>query len=861
MTKAQDADPHPLHTYIAGLIAEKIKNRHVVVIYDKNEELRPFFQELTTAPATDDLVTVRVGYRTPKLCVFGGSYLKVRFLVEPVTCGETPEDTLIYVPGVERDEKGSLFMELEKAGECYRPPALKQLARNVLRKRFMDVAIDEMLKSDALRYVDYARMSKDDGASDGPSLLKGIFGVTDSLSILTEWLTDTGHDAEIQGKGATDELRTLARTRVGIDLAGGADLARMRANVGRHVLANEFRADLAPNAKVGSGAEQALRGIAEPGSKDRSKAITEICQRMRERYAAAYVALADRVERELGLSPDQDLGTCLGTVDTFRFEEKAVALACFNFIAAAKFADAQALVDTRPHSFWIDRDIARLTLWQACRLMIDLGMAADAAAAKMGKANGNPAAWVERYVSAQDGWHHLDRMQRRLEAIVPELEDEIPERVIGRVRAIYQDVVRRMSEGFLVAFEKGGYSISGVMHQTSIWTEVVKPLSKPVAYILVDAMRYEIGAELAARILNFGEVQLRAAIAALPSITPIGMAALLPGATSGFAIAAQNDRFGAMVGGTFLPDLAARQRYLKGQIPDLIDLPLDDALSGSPKSLQKKIGGAQVILIRSTEIDAAGENTGTISARRIMERVIEDIARCLQRLAAAGIESVVITADHGHLFFASDRAPSMRIDAPGGDTADLHRRCWTGRGGTTPPGSIRIPGSKLGYATDLDIVLPASTSVFRSGGDLAYHHGGASLQELVIPVIKARLRTDAETKSEKNAVTVSQDFEAVTNRIFSVKIELGGANKGLFDQARKIRPVVMAGDRQVATAGVAVGAALENGCLLLEPKSPVTIGFILMDDTVTAVRIQVLDAGTDAVLYVSPKDLPVRLGV
>ena len=171
------------------------------------------------------------------------------------------------------------------------------------------------------------------------------------------------------------------------------------------------------------------------------------------------------------------------------------------------------------------------------------------------------------------------------------------------------------------------------------------------------------------------------------------------------------------------------------------------------------------------------------------------------------------------------------------------------------------PGSKLGYATDLDVVLPASTSVFKSGGDLAYHHGGASLQEMVIPVIKARLKTAAEARSEKNAVTVSHDFDAVTNRIFSVKIELGGAAKSLFEQPRRVRPVVVAGERQVATAGVAVGAPLENGCLLLGPKTAATVGFILTDDTVATVRIQVLDADTDALLFISPKDLPVRLGV
>lgn len=861
MSTNANTDRHPLHGYLARLIADRLKERHVVVIYDKNEELRPFFAELTSDPATDALVSVRVGYRTPKLCIYDGSFLKVRFLVEPVTCGELPEDTLIYIPGIERDETGSLLMELEKAGDLYRPPALKQLARNVLRKRFTDVAIDEMLRSDALRYVDFASMSKDDGASDGPSLLKGIFDSTDSLAILTEWLANAGYDAEIVAKGADGELRTLANARLGLSLPENPDLPRMRANTARYVLANEFRSDLSAKAKLPTAADQGLHPIAAPSSAEQARAVSEICRRLRERFAAAYVLLADRVEQELGLVADQDLGVELGAVDTFRFEEQATALACFNLIAGARFSEAKAIVDGRPESFWINRDVGRLTVWQACRLMLDLGIAAEQADGLIKKADGHAAAWVERYVSAKDGWHHLDQIQRRLEAILPELEDEIPERAIGRVRAIYEDAVRRMSEGFLSAFEKGGHTISGVLHQTSVWSDLVQPLPKPVVLMVVDAMRYEMGAELAARIGNFGEVLLRPAIAALPSITPIGMAALLPGASGAFSIGTQNGRFGSVVGGTFLPDLSARLKYLRAQIPDLLDLTLDEALSGNTKSLQKRIGAARIILIRSTEIDAAGENTGTVSARRIMERVIEDIARCLQRLASAGIENVVITADHGHLFFASDRDASMRIDAPGGDTADLHRRCWTGRGGATPAGSIRIPGSKLGYATDLDVVLPASTSVFKSGGDLAYHHGGASLQELVIPVIKTRLKTTAEARAEKNAVTVNHDFDAVTNRIFSVRIELGGAAKNLFEQARRVRPVVVAGERQVATAGVAVGGRLESGCLFLEPGTPATVGFILTDDTVETVRIQVLDADTDALLFISPKDLPVRLGV
>ena len=77
----------------------------------------------------------------------------------------------------------------------------------------------------------------------------------------------------------------------------------------------------------------------------------------------------------------------------------------------------------------------------------------------------------------------------------------------------------------------------------------------------------------------------------------------------------------------------------------------------------------------------------------------------------------------------------MRIDAPGGDEVDLHRRCWIGRGGATPAGCVRVTASALGYDSDLDFVFPRGSGVFKAGGDLAFHHGGPSLQELVIPVV------------------------------------------------------------------------------------------------------------------------------
>jgi hypothetical protein len=246
-----------------------------------------------------------------------------------------------------------------------------------------------------------------------------------------------------------------------------------------------------------------------------------------------------------------------------------------------------------------------------------------------------------------------------------------------------------------------------------------------------------------------------------------------------------------------------------------------------------------------------------------MDSVIDNIARAIRKLATAGVEYCVVAADHGHLFLPSDRDESMRIDAPGGQTVDLHRRCWIGRGGATPGGCVRIPATSLGYASDLDLVFPTGTGVFKAGGDLAYHHGGPSLQELVIPVLTIRTKAAKPARSEDRPLTVTGIPAAVTNRIFSVKLELTAQNLSLFSKALVVRPLLMAEGRQVGVVGMAIDAEFDDatGAVTLAADKPANIAFLLKDDSVASLRIVVQDPATDAELYRSPADIPVRLGV
>lgn len=853
---------HPLHDHIAKHLAERLKTRRVAVWYDPRSKFVPFIEELRGGPALKGATsTVLVGEEQAHLAEFDGSFFELRAILEPLVGEEIPEPVLVYVPGVERDRRNSVLMELEKISEVDGSlfgQALRWYVRQVLGQRHTAGVVDEIVERKGATYQDFARAASDEGSTDPQSLLKSIFhDVSGNDAILASWLVSDARDGAIQDRGAAGELVKLIRSRLGLELPEGAELSKLRAITLRYVLAGELRSDLQCPAPAN------LDSVPAPKNRTEEEAVRALARRLRTSFAEEYERIADRVESELGLAGARIPAEGLGSIDTFRFEERVLLDHCGELIASGRFDEAMILVNERERSFWLDRDAARKAHWDTCRLMAELGQMAKAVRAAVAKVSNGPGVWVEAYAKKDGGWYRLDQAQRRLETLVAKLEEEPEERALGVVRRAYEDACSAMAEGFTKALAKAGWTVPDLLQQTHVWSDVLAGRPKPVAFFLVDALRFEMGVELAERLPKAAEVAVRPAIGALPTITPIGMAALLPGAVGSFSVVEQNRKLGALIEDAFLPDLNARRKHVAAREPKSVDLGLDELLGLSKARLEKKIDGAQIILIRSQEIDFAGETGFTRQARRIMDEVIGDLGSAMQRLARAGVEQLVVTADHGHFFFPVDRDESMRIASPGGDVIELHRRCWIGRGGSTPSGCVRVAASALGYASDLDFIFPMGCGIFKGGGDLAYHHGGPSLQELVIPVVTVRLKAPGAASPSSGPVEVSGLAGAVTNRIFSVVLELGGRNLSLFSSSMQVRPVLMAGGRQVGAPMVAVDGDLDRAteCVTLQSGKPATVYFFLSDESVAALRVVVQDPATDADLYRSPADIPVRLGV
>lgn len=842
------------YDYICKQLLDLLKKRRVVVFYDPRKEFNPFIDELPVLDNHDDAVTpVHVLDSLIHLACFDGSFFGLRAAVEPLVRTDQPELLLIYLPGVLRDRRGSVLMELEKGGDTYEPQ-LKRLARNVLRQKYTEGTIDQMLAPESITYKDIVAFLQQTGGEESYSMLKLIFtGVADGVSLLVKWLVDESKDGAIEKKEAVAELYALIESRFGLTVPLETIISDARKRTIRCILINEFRADLdcEPPPSVSM--------IPVYPTKSHLERIQKATEKLRADHPEVYPELADQVEAELGLREASLDPSCLGRVDTFRFEEQLLLKYCGGLIARSDYKSALQVITERSSCFWVDRDISRQTQWEACRLMAELGLQIEPVKPYLEKKGTDSAGWIKAY-TAEEGWWQADLIHRNLESWIAKMDGEPEaETALAVTRREYEELLKKMAEGFSNALRTTGWTAPGILQQTQVYSELVQSGRGRVALFCVDAMRYEMGAELIRLLKNAQELTLSPCLAALPTITPVGMAALLPGASASFSITEHKGKLAAKIDEAIMPGLNERLKYFKAKVPNLVEMTLGKLLQSSSSKLARTIANASLVVVRSQEIDALGESGDDWIARQLMDTIVGNLARAVHKLAACGIDRFVIVSDHGYQF-SMRKEEDMRMDSPAGETIEIHRRCWAGRGGATPSGAVRVTGAELGYDTDLDVIFPTGLAVFKTQGGLSFHHGGISLQEMVIPVITLRMAIASQEKSAAAQVKILGHPKAITNRTLGIEI---ACDPHIFQKdAVTLRVILVSKGEQVGETGMAVGGVFDRktGSVTIRPGAKVSVGIMLTKDDCESVRIMVQDPATDAVLARS-EELPVKLGI
>ncbi len=442
----------------------------------------------------------------------------------------------------------------------------------------------------------------------------------------------------------------------------------------------------------------------------------------------------------------------------------------------------------------------------------------------------------------RDGWH-IDTSHRRLELARTELREFGDlEDGLTAARVAYDGWLDALLNRFTTSLANGALEAGIHLRQGDVHDRFVDPASRRTVYVWVDALRYELGAELCEALRPVGErVDLHAAIAASPTITPVGMANLLPGASSNLRVGLSDERITVSINGTEVKDVPGRRDLLRLRHGAVADLDLNDASQKGEKALARAIGDASLVLLRSQEVDAAGESGLLSVAWSHFETVIDLLASVIARLAQAGAERVVISADHGFIALSQDLGSQRVVDPPAGAAGAVKRRVFVGRGGVPNPATVRIPLSACGVTSDLDVIVPRGLAVFRAGGGRQFFHGGLSPQELVIPVIVVELTKAPEP--QKVHVVVEVAGGRITTGVFAATLRFSG---NLFTTEVTVRVVATEGGQPVARVVSGDGYDASSGTVTVSTDRPSVLTFQVTGNLAagTDVDLQVLDART-----------------
>ncbi len=848
-----------LGSYMARRISSEVEKRGVLVWWDPDRSWEAWVRQVVGRDAEADeaaIDSVELSGLPVRLVQFGGSYVEVADNCDALL-GEQPQpNLLVYIAGERHVEELSPVRELE----CYggdRTAFLQDLDRTA-RQAFKsaglpDARIDELLKSDSLtfEYLDGFQA----GGADDASPLAPIFGSGREEDVFVGFLADGRRRGEVAERGLLGVVLDLANRSFGISIAEPGEADGLARKLARVILIAELRADLSAPEPVET------TQVPRMATEEAVSRARGICRRLRTLEPREYVHLASAVEDELGLSSADIDPLALGSIDTFSFEERALLARCAEMIAEGQTETAQRLVEERGSSFWtsLDRFPDRRAEWQLLGDLVELARLDQEIEQELSVEPSSVEDWLSAYTS-REGWHRADRLFRHVRSRLTRLDDTAQlESAANPVLTAHDELVDRMGRLFIARLEQDDWDVRGALRQREIFDEHVRAQGGPVAVILADALRFEMGSELARVLESSGatDLQLQPAVAEIPTITRVGMAALLPGATRSFEISHDDAGVHGVVGGTAARSVRDRMEHAKAEVPGLVETTLDKLVYElTRKKARELVGGAPVILVRSTEIDAAGEVLPSGLARRVMGSVLEDIRKAVLRLAEAGVSRFLVVSDHGHLF-SFRRGDEMTIEAPsGGQKIDLHRRCWIGRGANTPSACVRVSLRDLGYTSELDLITPRGAAVFLSGGDRAYHHGGLSLQELVVPALSFDLALGGDEKAASSGIALQPAADRVTNRIFSLTVQRTElALEPLRLKVLAIGPDGrMAGQAMHATAGWDP----ESRVLSLGDEGPVSVAIQLDDDTVEELRVVAVEVGTDRTVK-DTEPLPVQL--
>lgn len=287
--------------------------------------------------------------------------------------------------------------------------------------------------------------------------------------------------------------------------------------------------------------------------------------------------------------------------------------------------------------------------------------------------------------------------------------------------------------------------------------------------IISDALRYECGWEYLQKIQNEKrfEGELEHMVSSLPSYTQLGMAALLPNANMTF----QPDSENILINGNSTQGVQGRTKILEqmsGVRATAINAE-DFMKMNSATDGREFVKQYDLIYIYHNRIDKVGDDkTSEEKVFEAVEQELEFLMDVIKKIANMNGNNMFITADHGFLYQNKELEESdFSIGEVKGDIWKESRRYVIGKKLKGDASTKHFTAEQLNLSGDSEVLIPKSINRIRiKGAGSRYVHGGASLQEIVIPLLKVT-KTRQDTTKQVD-VDIIKSTDKITTNILAV---------------------------------------------------------------------------------------------
>ena len=380
----------------------------------------------------------------------------------------------------------------------------------------------------------------------------------------------------------------------------------------------------------------------------------------------------------------------------------------------------------------------------------------------------SPEEYVQNYVDKDNGLYLADMFYRHsLEAYHDLITKEIPiEQTINDTKNQLDQEYAKLAnilnlEWLTCVMEREDlFDSLSIKKQEDFYNNESEPSVKQVI-IISDALRYEVAAELMQELSKEKHIaKLFPYKAMLPTETKYCKAALLPHRTL------EIQGTDMMVDGQVLVTTEQRTAHVSRYREEAVCVKYEDVMNGDQRS-NRELFKRPLVYIFHDVIDENSHPQNPFEIIRSCRTAINQLTALVKRLhATMNVHNVVVTADHGFIYndirFEDKDKHSITESC-----IEKKTRYYLTDSNMKVEGIAKMPIEKvsgISSSNPLYVAVPIGTNRLAAPGGYNFAHGGGTLQEMIIPVVKSSLRrTD---KTEKVGVSLmSHNLNMVSSRL------------------------------------------------------------------------------------------------